>query len=243
MISFRLGCSTHHLEDEALQEVAKWIATTGKMVFTVKEISMKEGHHIHSVSQFGRTPSTFRQQFIDKFPQYKGKDKRGIYSVKPEKIAQEQPEDYYSETELDKTLRYLCKGANKGTLPIIFQNTLLSEEQVRGYHMAFWQINEKITNRETPQKEAIKKREKPLTFVQEIAQKIMEKNDKEWDYDHHTKVVVFNQVMTSLGVKGKTLDAIIVRRLCYGVMNIIAPQAMKQHMWSQVFPDSYEYDT
>lgn len=243
MISFRLGCSTHHLEDEALQEVAKWIATTGKMVFIVKEISIREGHHIHSLSQFARTPSTFRQQFIDKFEQYKGRDKRGIYSVKPEKLAQEQPEDPYGEHDVDKALRYLCKGEKKGTLPIIFQNTLISEEKVREYHMAYWQINERLTTKETPQKEAIKKREKALTFVQEIAQKILQNNDKEWDYDHHTKTVVFNHVMTGLGVKGKTLDAIIVRRLCYGVMNIIAPAAMKQHMWSQVFPDSYEYDS
>lgn len=234
MISFRLGCSTHHLEDVALQEVAKWISTTGK-VLVVKEISDKDGHHIHSLSKFSETVSTFRQQFLKKYDkEYKGK--KGIYSVKGDKLEQQ--------SEIDSALRYLCKGKDENTLPVIFENTLITEEEVIGYHKAYWKINAELRKSDSPQKQAVKQnRGNSLTFVQEVAREILKVPDKKWDYDHHTKTVVFNQVMTMLGVKGKVLDAIIVRRLCYGVLNIIAPCAMKQHMWSQVFPDSYEYDT
>lgn len=242
MISFRLGCSTHHIEDEQLKDVAKWITTIGKKVIVVKEISIKDGHHIHALAEFPQTPSTFRQVFLKQFKEYK--NKKGIYSVKPKKI-DVLPVEFSADNCFNRALRYLCKGENDSTLPVVFENTFLTQEQIIQYHDAYWQINHQISSEEgkSPEVSAIKKREKALTFVQEIAQKILSKGDKDWGYDHHTKTVVFNQVMTGLGVKGKTLDAIIVRRLCYGVMNIIAPAAMKEQMWSQVFPNEYEYDT
>lgn len=242
MISFRLGCSTHKIEDEQFQEVANWITTIGNRAIVVKEVSIKDGHHVHGLVEFSQTPSTFRQQFIAKYNVYKGK--KGIYSVKPEKITITEFNEL-SDDDFNKALRYLCKGENDSTLPVVFKNNLLTQSQIIMYHDAYWEINRKISHEEgrSPETAALKKREKALTFVQEVAQKILSKGEKDWGIDHRTKTVVFNQVMTGLGVKGKTLDAIIVRRLCYGVLNIIAPSAMKEHMWSQVFPNEYEYDT
>lgn len=247
MISFRIGCSTHHLEDKDLMTVADWIATTGKYVFVVKEVGTAEGHHIHSVSTFGKTPSTFRQQFVAEFPQHKGS--RGLYSVKPEKIeyCEEwlvQEKNFSGNDEIDKTLRYLCKGKSKGVLPQVFKNSLISEDDVEGYHQAYWRIRENYIGESGPAKKALKETKKALTFVQSIAEKLITSRD-DWEalaLGHHAKKIVFAAVMDGLGVKGKALDALVVRRLCYGVFNIVSPKAMKEHLWSEVFPTDYRYD-
>lgn len=50
-----------------------------------------------------------------------------------------------SEEELNKAYRYLYKGENSKTLPIIVQ-TYHTEEEIKAYHQLYWEIYEKITD-------------------------------------------------------------------------------------------------
>lgn len=144
---------------------------------------------------------------------------------------------------------YACKGEKRGSMPNVLYNTMLTQENIIERHHKYWDLKETRTNEnefeEVPNGTNIvvpmvipPKRVKKPSIVDQVADHLMDNNlEKNWTMSKEDRRIVFNEVMRRLGRLGKTLDATIVRRMCYGVHNIISHQELCDEIWSQVYPE------
>lgn len=144
-----------------------------------------------------------------------------------------------TEDEIYEAEKYICKGNlgqkgfKEGQNPeIAYKSTIkYSFEFIEKAHNDYWDLN---TNLKKEYKE--KKLKKNWNFVQEVAFQLQEAKSKtenlipydsrEWTF----RKLVRKYIYKNLREKAKSFDAIIVRRLQNGVMNILDPSGMEEYM-------------
>lgn len=144
-----------------------------------------------------------------------------------------------------KNLLYLCKGADRDTLPVVKLNTLLTLEQITEYHNEYWENMEKYEKEKEAQKVTVGKKTRQKTFLELCIDEARKDEYKDkWNDTHtyitgHQKRAMFMLVTGMLGQKAKILDSLIIRRLCNGVFNVILPLKYRDEMlFNLVYPDS-----
>lgn len=166
---------------------------------------------------------------------------RGNYSIIPNVDDQPVLPDVQ-----DMWKTYACKGDRRGVLPNVLFNTMLTEDEIVERHTKYWDLQDSrkraldddsgVVAEVVPMVEP--KRVKAPSIVDQVADYLMDNySDKVWTMGKDDRRLVFNEVMRRLGRLGKTLDATIVRRMCYGVHNIISPEVFRDDMWGQVYPE------
>lgn len=137
-----------------------------------------------------------------------------------------------------KNLLYLCKGKSQTDLPVVVINNLLTEEQIKEYHAEYWETNKKL-------KEGSVKPKKKITFLECCIKEACKPDYKTiWEsgfeyITNHQKRAMFSLVTRMLGEQRKILDAMIIRRLCNGVFNVILPFKYRDDMlFDQVYGDN-----
>lgn len=140
-----------------------------------------------------------------------------------------------------KNLCYICKGKDKDTLPIVIINNLLTTEDIEKYHRWYWEENTRLkeaTGASRPKK-------KPSFLENCIKEAQTDKYKEAWTesgFEYITqrqKRVMFSLVTFMLGEHRKILDAMIIRRLCNGVFNVILPLKYRDdQLYEQVYGDS-----
>lgn len=218
-LSFRIGCSTTTFSDEWFTRLLYYVARHQKVtgIYAVKEVSRKSGHHIHVLAETDMRKATFSQYMKNKFPELN----KGNWSVKSEPQVGD---------DLEKAKCYLSKGEKPTSdwdieisdgedrpiirhLPNVLLNTLGVD--VEEYYDKYWDTfaqNERMT---VPIPTRVK------TFVERVADEI-EMQQTSWNCDlYEDRLKVYQYLMKCLGEKGKSFDALIVRRLCNGIWNIL----------------------
>jgi hypothetical protein len=141
----------------------------------------------------------------------------------------------------DDNIQYLCKGKSKEFLPEVVINNFLNNEDIQSYHNKYWEIR----NSNRPPKQYKEK----VSFLEECIE--MAKSDEwsaKWESDReyitpYMKRQMFSLVTKMLGSKKKILDALIVRRLCNGVFNVILPYKFRdESFFNEVYPISSQGD-
>ena len=198
-----------HYGSQDLNALVGWIRSNSVVTIIVRE----EGDrlHIHSIISPIKTLSTFRQQFLKKYPNLKG---NGSYSLEEVK-------------EYDNLIRYICKGNSKDDLPdVLYQKDINIEEM----HQQYWKVNQEIKEK------VIKEKKKGLTWIRQVARDFKEqypeeviviqelccaykKTEEEVKHYEKAKLKLFNFVMYSLGINVKVLDDMIIVRLYKGIYN------------------------
>lgn len=216
-LSFRIGCSTSNFSDDWFMKVLYHVARKGP-VYAVKEVSQKSGHHIHVLVETDMVKKSFSQFMKNKYPELN----KGNWSVKNEP----QKGD-----ALEKAKCYLSKGekptsvedreswdADRGPLwkvekhlPTVFMNTLGVE--VEKYYDKYWET--------FSEKEALNV---PVVVIPTFVQRVymdLEAQQHNWDMDDENQEKVLRYVLKCLGEKGKSFDDTIIRRLLYGIWNLL----------------------
>lgn len=199
------------------EAVIEWVRTQTNRYLCCYEVATRG--HSHIVFQYSLTESTFRQKLVKKFSYLKEGSRNEYYALS-------------TKDDLEANERYVCKGNSKDEMPdIIGKSFQYTDELIEQRHKEYWKINDEIKKGDTV-KQA---REKTETFVQYIVKELtVARND--FSYSNIVdKKTVFECVMRCLGKKGKVLDTIIVRRLVYGVFNIIDPKGTAEAVYNQVF--------
>lgn len=136
----------------------------------------------------------------------------------------------------DDNLQYLCKGKSINEMPNVLLNNIISEEEIIRYHQVYWEIRMKARSArpkaQTFLEMCIEEAEKPEYQVK------WKNNDFEY-ITNYQKRAMFMLVTGMLGKQKKILDAMIIRRLCNGVFNVIMPTKYRDDMlFNQVYPDN-----
>lgn len=237
IIQVIIGCPRNSILNEdtegraGLRTMAVWLHTqsVSGRCFAVKEVSRTTGkHHIHVLLDIGGGIENFRKKIKEKFPFLK----RGTYAICPEK-----GKPIYDKDAIAKLVRYLCKGASSGTLPEIWIREKF-EFDVQKEHEEYWRENMRLRNQEAqivPM--PVKKVQKP-GIVEMVANELAD-NENCLTLTVDCRRIVFNAVMRKLGHLKRILDPMIVRRLCYGVHNLLNHEELRDDIWSQVYPEYF----
>lgn len=232
----RIGNSSIAMHEGMLNDYAMWLHGQCTKIFAVREYGKhNEGLHSHQVCVFYDVKEqTARKRLLQRFPYLKG---RGKYSIKL----------LETDADIDRCTTYLCKGPTPLQMPTVIENNLLSQENIIERHAKYWEharvgtdvVGEtvsELTGSVVAMPEAPKK-PKP-TAVQAIAE-ILEDNNEghHWMMNEEDMQTVYMATMRYLGRKGKTLDVIIVRRICLGVLNILAHDDLSNELWRRLFPE------
>lgn len=197
-----------------------------KRYFVVTEEADEEVNRTHTHAHV-EEPLYQVQTVRNKLSEMTNKNKDKVFSMKGVR-------------DREKNLTYLCKGKALGILPIVYLNNLLTPEQILYYHELYWQ-----TQLEWIKEHAKKPKIKQKTFLELcIDESAKEEYAEKWkgDFEYITnyqKRAMFMLVTSMLGSKRKILDAMIIRRLCNGVFNVIMPLKYRDDMlFESVYPDN-----
>lgn len=236
MIQVRVGNSDAIVEhlDLCAQVIVK---ESRRDYLAVKEMGKRnEKPHIHVFIWMDGKIQAFRKRLKKALPFLD----RGNYSIIPN--VDNQPV-IPNVQEIWKT--YACKGEKRGSMPNVLYNTMLTQENIIERHHKYWDLKEKEVVVESEVVNDIvvpmvmnPKRVKKPSIVDQVADHLMDNApEKRWTMSRDDRRIVFDEVMRRLGRLGKTLDATIVRRMCYGVHNIISHQELCDDIWSQIYPE------
>lgn len=237
MIQVRVGNAKIQFTHEQLQLVATAIVkeSTGEYLAVEEKGKLNEGLHIHVFIWSDSKIQALRKRIMNKVPFIKG---RGNYSIIPNEDGQP-----VLPVVQDMWKTYACKGEKRGVMPVILFNTMLSEEEVLVRHNKYWDMQAERNrlqpvSTEQPTVALVPMPEKKVrkrTVVEDVAD-ILDDGETNWTMSHDHRRKVFDAVMKRLGRLGKTLDAVVVRRMCYGVHNILSPSECRDEIWSQIYP-------
>jgi len=204
-------------DDVVLNSVILWIRSNAKCILAVQEISKEGKKHIHVMSEYGKTISTFGQKLLKEFPQLKGNQ---CHSTKEFK------ESY------DHNLRYLCKGemsGKKNPVRVLFHS--LSETVIEDAHERFWDEQKKWLTEKGVKPEDKKKKRQP-NFIEKVMlelpvgvasaysalQALYKPSDFEIEDLVKTKKLIIDTCLQCLGQYAKVCDDNIITRLINGVL-------------------------
>lgn len=162
----------------------------GRCFCVLECATISEKMHVHIILEDSRSLSAVRAELLKKFPR-DGKAKQ--YSIKD-----------LPQTDLRNAEQYLCKGGNKGSLPIVvYSSDHYTDETIKSLHDAYWIINDSIKSRNTissfsdipvvdsvvgtVSKAVVKKSKKFLVQVCERIEASAEKNIV-WNIKEHCKI-------------------------------------------------------
>ena len=202
-------------DDSLLNSVILHIRSEAKCILAVQEISKEGKKHIHAVSEYGKTASTFGQRLVKAFPQIKGNRSHSTAEVRE---------------DLDTNIRYCSKG-EKNTLPVVLFTTL-DKIVIEDAHKKFWEIQEKFITDKGKGEENVKKKTKTIPFVEKICDKIPDTLANSYtalqglynpsDYERALLEKDKNDIMDicilSFGQLAKVLDDNILSRTINGVL-------------------------
>jgi len=199
---------------EDIEKLISFIISRGCPALVVKEIDANR-EHLHCNIHFPLTKSTFGQQFKKVFPKYEGNTDFGITQIKC----------------IEDMDAYICKGDSREDMPVILaqQGHYKDNNLIRACHVRYWDKNDEL------KANSKKKKKEYVSFVEECYNEcIALGNWQSWDWNPVSKKIVFDKVMDMLGKKAKVIDVFIIRRHCYGVMNMLNSTATKAYFWEQV---------
>lgn len=142
-------------DDNLLNSVILHIRSEAKCILAVQEISKEGKKHIHVVSEYGKTASTFGQRLVKAFPQIKGNRSHSTAEIRE---------------DLDTNIRYCSKGT-KEILPVVLFTTL-DKSVIEDAHKKFWEIQKKFVTENAKGEENVKKKVKTESFVRKICDRI-----------------------------------------------------------------------
>lgn len=197
-------------------KIIDWLRTQTNKYLCCYEVASRG--HSHMVFQYSLTESTFRQKLLKQFSYLKEGSRNEFYALS-------------NKDDLEANERYVCKGDSKDDEPdIIGKSYHYTDELIEQRHKEYWKINEQL-NKDN----LVKAKVNTETFVQYVVKELTITR-KDFSFNNLVdKKLVFECVMKCLGKKGKVLDTIIVRRLVYGVFNIIDPKGTAEAVYNQVF--------
>lgn len=198
------------------------IKTLGNQYIVVEETSEKDVDHIHANVLTNYSESKIRRVVI------------------PESLKEKKMSKYVKEISgddgIDKMDQYVCKGEYHGfdqtvnPLVVLKSEIKYSWAKIEELHNKYWEIQNSL---------GVKRESKrQYNFVEEVAQKI--KRDRKEvikSNDSIDRRIVMGFVLDMLRTKAKGFDAVILRRLMNGVLNILDPTGMAAYMETQLFDD------
>lgn len=227
----RIGNSTWDAQVElGLDHIADWCRLNFTKIFSVLEHgSLNEGRHMHMILvTYDVKEQTVRKRLLKRWPTLKG---RGKYSIK----------ELATDGDIDRCTTYLCKGDNATQMPRVLSNNMLTQENIIERFNKYWSQSNTIPaisdDKIIVPMPVVPKKTKP-TAVQAIAEILQCNNEgHDWMMNEDDMQMVYGATMRYLGRKGKTLDVIIVRRICLGVLNILAHDDLSNELWRRLFPE------
>lgn len=249
MIQVRVGNSQAGFSAEFLGLCAMAIVkeSCGPYFAVQEKGKLNEGLHIHVLIMLDGKIQAFRKRLLRSVPGLKG---RGNYSIIPNV---EDTPVLPGVQEIWKT--YLCKGERVSVYPIVLYNTMLTQENIIERHYKYWELygpkkQERdalefvdIVGSSSDDVVAIdipNKKRRQRTFVEKVADELSDNNEgKHWSMCAEDRRIVFRTVMRNLGRLGKVLDSTIVKRICYGVHNVLSPDEMCDEIWFQIYGESF----
>lgn len=149
-------------------------------------------------------------------------------------------------TTRDRNLIYLCKGKSIDCMPVVLENyagaldpnedsafEVLNDDEIREYHNQYWE------NQEQSSKKKKNKNAPFLSYVIQMAEESKEFEGIMVSLTRRHRRKMFDIVCHCLGLKHKTLDASIIRRLCNGAFNVIQPLAYRTELLFDMVYDEY----
>jgi len=205
-------------DDVVLNSVILWIRSNAKCILAVQEITEDGKKHIHVMSEYAKTVSTFGQKFRDAFPKLKG---NGSHSCKE------------FEKSYDHNLRYLCKGqiaGKKSDAVILFSS--LEKSVTDDAHERFWEEQEKFVTENGLKSDTNTKKKNTIPFVEKVIyalptgtaehysyfQSIYHPTDNDCIQLEKYKTIIVETTLATMGKLSKVLDDNILTRMINGVL-------------------------
>lgn len=206
------------LTDDSLnniQEVVTWLRSVSKVYLSVLESGSVTGkQHTHCLIDFPKTKSTYAQQFLKKFPRYKGNKSYSCELLKK---------------DMENNIRYLCKGTVSDLPHVLFSS--YSEEEIKIFYEQYWSENKLIE----------KKKKSNLTWSEQLTEDIKNEmpHSKDFTYCKTDIQILTRRVLTQLGKTSKKLNCHIIRDLVLGQLNALNGYALQEEMFGKAFPDLF----
>jgi hypothetical protein len=195
--------------------------------------------HLHVSIHTTFSNSQYVKLFRKQFPQVKGQKMQGSHIIENNKLND----------------NYIFKGYKDNTTDIIvepdveYATTLYTPEYITQCHTDFWKIHANIQKNLIPQTitptietiiiERPKKKRAP-TWMEKMPAKVSEAYPSwEWDSSIDSKARIYRVVMKELGNASKKISTRIIRELCDGIQNALAPEDTENEFWSKVYPDQF----
>lgn len=184
--------------------------------------------HIHSVFQFPKTKSTFGQRLKKKFPNLEGNKDFSISEVK------DTPED------LQNILQYICKADSKTDTPDVrFVSPNFNEDnkaEIFRLHNEYWRVNSELKESNVQEVTTKQKAPRAKTFTELVLLEVKrECPNHKWDMNEISMSLVFDVVMKKLGEKVKTFDRQVLRKIVFGVLNVLCPSQSRNYHFKKSF--------
>jgi len=198
-----------------LEEVTTWLRSVSKVYLCVLESGSITGkQHTHCVHDFPKTKSTFGQNFLKKFPRYKGNQSYSCETLKK---------------ELENNIRYLCKGT-KDILPQVLFSSY-SDEEIKLFHEQYWSENKKV----------VKEKNKTISWSQQLTQDIQNEYPQSCNFTYCAVdiQIITRRTLLQLGATSKKLNHMIVRDLVLGQLNALNKYSLHEDIYMKAFPDLY----
>lgn len=202
-------------DDSLLNSVILHIRSEAKCLLAVQEISKEGKKHIHVLSEYAKTVSTFGQRLTKAFPQIKGNRSHSSAEFR---------------TDFETNLRYCCKG-EKNSPPVVLYKSI-GDIVIEDAHKKFWETQEKYVTEKGNKLDDFQKKKKTVSFVKQIVDKIPDSLANSYtalqglynpsDYERGLLEKDKNDIMDicilSFGQLAKTVDDYILSRCINGVL-------------------------
>ena len=204
-------------------EVRDFLIKNGNHILSIIEKDA-ERPHIHSVFQFDKTKSTFGQRLKKKFPTLDGNKDFSISQVG------DTPDD------LQNILKYICKGEEE-QLPNVVFHLPKEHYDVMKLHNDYWLTNAELKMSNVKVQSDNTQKQKKISFTEESILQLRKErtNNEAWDMSPNSFATVFAVVINKLGEKAKVFDRSILRRLVFGVLNVLCPQESSSYHYNKSF--------
>jgi len=204
-------------DDVVLNSVILWIRSNAKCILAVQEVSKEGKKHIHVMSEYSKTISTFGQKLLKEFPNLKGNQSHSTKEFK---------ESY------DHNLRYLCKGEISGKKnPVRVLFTSLTINEIEDAHERFWDEQKKWLTEHGVKPEDKKKKIRAPNFKEKVIAQLpvgvaaafssLQSMYKPSDYElaefEKVKKIIMDTCFQCMGQYAKDCDDNIMSRLVNGI--------------------------
>jgi len=227
---------THRLD--LWEAMGTFLLQNGSNILSIKEIDA-ERPHIHTVLLFDKTKSTFWQRLKKKFPDLDGNKDFSISEVK------DTPQD------LQNILQYICKGETIESVVVEANNTssaittklpdVILHHPKEHYDIMklcndYWIKNAELKASNIKVQVDKTQKEKKMSFTEECILQLRKQSPKyKWSMSPNDMKSVFQVVIMKLGEKSKVFDRSIIRRLVFGVLNVLCPSESSDYHFSKSF--------